>query len=174
MPDLPNSVRPSVRVPLSRRLALLLLMVSAALLQVNCGSTSNGLQAGRTAGGGAAGSVTMCSPACNTGEACTNGACQCLTGLALCQASCVDTQSDPQNCGACGTVCTTGQVCAQGACSSAGCGTLTQCGQSCVDTSSNVENCGACGKPCQGGASCMSGACVAQSTGAGGAAGAGG
>ena len=41
-------------------------------------------------------------PQCAAGQACENG---------VCVMSCVDTKTDPQNCGMCGMVCTPGQIC---------------------------------------------------------------
>lgn len=63
-----------------------------------------------------------CGTTCDTGDAgappdggtitaiCTAGKCglQCGGILTLCQGSCVDTSSDPKNCGGCGTVCDAG------------------------------------------------------------------
>jgi len=78
----------------------------------------------------------------------------------VCEGTCVDTQTDPYNCGACGKTCTFGG-CVAGACS---CGSgETLCGVQCVDTSSSLANCGACGKSCNG-APCEKGACGAPST----------
>jgi hypothetical protein len=58
---------------------------------------------------------------CGPCETCNNGAClptTCGGGQICCGAGCVDTQTDPSNCGACGTVCPAGQDCVQGACQS--------------------------------------------------------
>jgi hypothetical protein len=48
---------------------------------------------------------------------CTDGTCQCPPGQSFCEgaATCVDTTSDPSNCGGCGVVCATG-ICTGGAC----------------------------------------------------------
>jgi hypothetical protein len=40
----------------------------------------------------------------------------CSPGQALCDGSCIDTQSDSQHCGACGNVCNTGEPCSEGTC----------------------------------------------------------
>ncbi len=57
-----------------------------------------------------------CGIVCGASQACSNGACECLTGK-RCAAQCVDTQTNTQNCGACGTICATGQSCVAGVCS---------------------------------------------------------
>ena len=71
---------------------------------------------------------------------------------------CLDTQGDPQNCGACGLVCVSGE-CVKGRCdcSSVGEGFI-QCDGSCVDPMSSSHDCGGCGKECPNG--CMNGSCV--------------
>jgi len=40
----------------------------------------------------------------------------CSSGQTLCDGSCIDTQSDSQNCGACGNVCNTSEPCSVGKC----------------------------------------------------------
>ncbi len=60
-----------------------------------------------------------------------------------CSGSCVNTQTDNNNCGSCGTSCGTG-TCQSGVCCPTG---QTNCGGTCVDLSSN-QNCGACGNDC--------------------------
>ncbi|MCS6798141.1 MAG: hypothetical protein NZ898_06385 [Myxococcota bacterium] len=55
-----------------------------------------------------------CSPPCGPGEECVMGACRCGTGpacgtgRACCSGTCVDTSSDPRNCGGCGNTCNLG------------------------------------------------------------------
>ena len=56
------------------------------------------------------------------GQACTNGVCTCPAGQQLCGASCVDTQSDLDNCGSCGNQCPAGSSCVAGACTAFGTG----------------------------------------------------
>jgi hypothetical protein len=88
----------------------------------------------------------------------------CPAGQTLCGGRCVDTRSDPANCGTCGNVCTGGQVCSAGACMRGSCPTgTTDCSGACVDTQTSVTNCGACGRACPAGQACVSGRCVCTS-----------
>src|ERR1019366_4645800 len=89
---------------------------------------------------------------------CTSG---CATGQVRCGSSCVDTTSDPTNCGTCGTACPAA-LNASRTCSA------SVCGQSCLagyadcngiasdgcetNTQSSAGNCGTCGTVCMGGA----------------------
>jgi hypothetical protein len=66
----------------------------------------------------------------------------------VCSNMCVDTASDPSNCGGCGNKCPSGATCSAGQCD---CPKGQQrCGKggACVDTATDVDNCGACGKVC--------------------------
>jgi hypothetical protein len=78
---------------------------------------------------------------------CKDGACRptCETGQTCCEGDCVDTNSDPNNCGACDNACTDPLApdCLDGAC---GCGSNTSCnygGQSwcCTDVLPNGNCC---------------------------------
>ena len=46
----------------------------------------------------------------------TPGNPSCSSGQALCDGSCIDTQSNSQHCGACGNVCNAGEPCSEGKC----------------------------------------------------------
>lgn len=95
----------------------------------------------------------------------------CPSGQTLCSGACVDTSTDPNNCGFCGQLCPTGSgfECAAGAC---GCPAgETVCGTRCesrpcycANTQSELSNCGACGRVCfnptGGPAACSEGCCL--------------
>jgi hypothetical protein len=77
--------------------------------------------------------------------ACNSGACSCLAQY-RCGAACVDTQSDPHNCGACGHACDQGASCAAGQCACSS-GPQLVCGGQCVASSTTYHDCGgACAK----------------------------
>jgi len=77
-----------------------------------------------------------------------------------CGDACIDTSSDPENCGGCGTECAVGEVCSSGTCTTGGCPSgLTDCDGACVDTTFDPSNCGACGTACADGEVCSAGAC---------------
>ena len=73
----------------------------------------------------------------------------CTTGKTACGSACVNTLTDPQNCGACGTACDKTSLCSHGACASV-CATNEQAsevdgGGFCTSLDSDNANCGACG-----------------------------
>ena len=79
---------------------------------------------------------------------------------AKCGDTCVDTNSDFQNCGECGTACRSDQVCSHGACATVCGGGAVRCGNNCIDTQADVNNCGGCDKPCASGQVCSKGTCA--------------
>jgi len=77
----------------------------------------------------------------------------------MCGSTCVDTQSDYQNCGGCGKQCTN-EVCSHGACATVCGGGTSRCGSDCVDLLSDVNNCGMCANACPSGNVCSKGTCA--------------
>jgi hypothetical protein len=63
-----------------------------------------------------AGNCGACGNACPPGRICTNGHCDCPSGLDQCPSGCISTASDNLNCGSCGHVCPAGTVCVGGRC----------------------------------------------------------
>lgn len=88
------------------------------------------------------------------GEDCIAGKCSCKVGN-VCAGQCVDTQSDPHNCGGCSIECKLGS-CSNGKCVCSN--GLTVCGNVCADLKTSASNCGACGNDCKGNV-CVSSKC---------------
>lgn len=84
-------------------------------------------------------------------EECLEGSCL-SSGKGWCSATCVDLQTDANNCGRCGNACESGLVCSNGNCSGCESG-LTNCSGTCVDLQTDPNNCGSCNTPC--GANCQ-------------------
>ena len=81
----------------------------------------------------------------------------CATGQRACGEACVDTASDPANCGACGFACNPKQICANSVCQ---CQPGTEwCGSACADVQTDAAHCGACGHACAAGDVCEAGTC---------------
>lgn len=101
---------------------------------------------------------------CSGGRSCQNGVCTCPAGQTFCGGTCVDTRTDPANCGSCGTTCSSPWTCGgNGAPGVCGC-TPTTCeaqGKSCgpiPDGCGETLNCGTCegATPvCSGGTVCV-------------------
>jgi hypothetical protein len=149
--------------------------VSVALDPGNCGACGRRCPpgqvcvAGRCQGGadgttgvGGGGGCTS-SSGCAPGTACDEGTAvnRCPPGKTQCGCECVDTGSDPHNCGRCGRPCPSGQFCVRGTCQ-ASCGSdLTPCEERCVDVKKDAQNCGRCGHTCEGiNPACCGGVCV--------------
>lgn len=65
----------------------------------------------------------------------------------VCGGKCVDTASDPMNCGACGNGCPPGASCESGSCKCPG-ATATICGDTCVELAEDPRHCNSCTKGC--------------------------
>lgn len=119
---------------------------------------------------------------CAEGSVCQDGTCvgdcstgqPCATGQSCCDRTCIDTATDPSNCGGCGVACSTNNVatpeCAAGSCAGSCTPGFEDCngdklGDGCeVDTRTNPDHCGACGNACSkenvAGVTCEEGACA--------------
>ena len=128
------------------------------------GARSDSPTTGDTKPGGDTGPATDTGPALDTGPA-TDTAPALDTGCpggTTCGALCVDTNTDPKNCGGCGKIvchleaCKAGKpVCDPGykACGGGGC-------LGCKNIESDPEHCGSCGTKCGPGQLCIAGSCT--------------
>ena len=104
---------------------------------------------------------------CSAGETCSScpqdcGSCppsdrpSCPSGMTRCAGTCVDTSSDPSNCGSCGIRCQDAQICSNGICVCPS--GLELCNGECVNPLYDPDNCGSCGNKCILGV-CINGQC---------------
>ena len=118
-----------------------------------------------------------CGSACDSGEACVDGACviSCPGTQIACGGACVDPLTDRAYCGASGdcagvhlgTACEAGEACVDGACAISCPGTQIVCGGACVDPLTDRAYCGAsgdctgdhAGTTCSSAQECVAGAC---------------
>jgi hypothetical protein len=130
---------------------------------------------------------------CPEVASCVKGQCVCPNGGTLCPGNtgsntCVDSTTDPLNCGSCGSSCAAGEGCCNRTCNNlstalncGSCGNAcsggktcqggvcacpqgqTECGGVCRDLATDVANCGLCGNACAQGASCVGGKCQCPS-----------
>jgi hypothetical protein len=84
----------------------------------------------------------------------------CEIGENVCNATCVDLLTDPNNCGKCGDVCPADKkFCSSGTCVAACPGGTASCGSSCIDTQNDPKHCGNCTNACGTGKICKGGSC---------------
>jgi hypothetical protein len=125
-----------------------------------------------------------CDIECLPGEACVGGHCHgsnncgamTCTQLETCCSqedlqACVNTQTDPNNCGQCFNACPPGAQCQEGQCLLSTCmggptcpPPTTCCPGGCVDTQNDPNNCSECGFQCPSGDTCQAGDCVAPTS----------
>jgi hypothetical protein len=83
----------------------------------------------------------------------------CGAGRLQCNGTCIDVQSDANNCGGCGAKCPNGQPCSNGACGGCPPGDAWCPGTGCTYTGGDEKNCGGCGKACDPRQICDTGIC---------------
>jgi peroxiredoxin len=88
----------------------------------------------------------------------------CPSGQILCNGTCVNTATDPNNCGKCGSACASGELCQAGVCAQGCPSGQILCNGTCVNTSTDPDNCGRCGSACAPGESCQNAVCVCSPT----------
>ena len=128
----------------------------------------NGTNCGPDGCGGSCGS-------CVTGQICQDRRCHGGGGTDChptcsgatpdcCGATCVDTTTDNNHCGACGFSCGPGFVCKGAACYEDRCTSAeTRCGGRCTNLASDPANCGFCGNRCPADrAGCQGGSCCTR------------
>ena len=88
---------------------------------------------------------------------CSSGSCVCRPGLTDVSGTCLDLQTDPQNCGAPGQRCD--GVCSGGRCARDCPAPRRECNGGCVDLQTDPLNCGDCGNTCDRDELCINGRC---------------
>ena len=81
------------------------------------------------------------------------------SGLTLCGSQCINTKTNPDNCGTCGNACGKDNLCSDGMCVSECKGGTEVCAGACIDTQNDPANCGTCGIKCAAEELCSGGKC---------------
>lgn len=100
---------------------------------------------------------------CGPGEVCREGSCESNCSGArplLCDGSCVNPNTNRQNCGRCGARCADDEDCVDGACTLNCESGLTDCAGACRDLASDEVNCGECGQSCAPDEVCQNASCT--------------
>ena len=84
----------------------------------------------------------------------------CQSGQSDCDGLCVNTESNPNHCGACKNACKIGEACTKGKCTLVCQSSLSDCKGSCVNLKTDHSNCGVCGTTCKAGQVCSDGKCA--------------
>ena len=85
----------------------------------------------------------------------------CGAGLNKCDATCVNIQTDPLNCGSCGYQCSPGEPCTGGSCGTGCPAGLSECRSGeCLDLQNDNDHCGDCATGCGEKQYCSQGNCI--------------
>ncbi len=133
---------------------------AAAAVDIFIEPETNALVSCTVGDGVESGCATECFDFSSDGVGGTGGSGNPCGAGTLCSGECVDTSSDPLNCGACGRVCAAGTTCAAGVCVCAA--GLINCSGVCVNVQTDGANCGACANLCGPGELCAAGFCISQ------------
>ncbi len=113
------------------------IIAALPLLVFGCSAASGPSRPIDLGASGSAGTTGNTGMAGSAGAGGSSNPNQCQSGLAACAGACINTQTDPKNCGGCGTACGATQQCVNGACSCSALGaTFIACGGACVDAAS--------------------------------------
>lgn len=148
--------------------------LAASLLGVGCGRTE--LNRGSLVAVGGAGGAAGAGAAGGAPSGVAGAGISCATGQLTCPGAdgpvCVDSSSDPNNCGACGLPCPLGETCVGARCSCTGPNCDDSCQaplascvdgrglEECVDLQTSRDNCGSCQQSCANDEACEQGVCV--------------
>lgn len=163
-----------------------LVIACEAISHANDYSTSSAIAAPDTCGAGTllcngncvlqdTTNCSACGAGCTSGQVCSvstvagiGGTCgsECTGGTTLCGGACVDTDTDPKNCGQCGGPADAGvacNFCVDGTCLAECDAPSIACGDQCIDLASDPNNCGGCNTKCSGSTPlCDKSRCVAS------------